>query len=217
MRQWTRPEAPLELQEQAVALTKEFFTKKSATGKTPSCQWPEVQNPNGETETMQDMFSRLTNKHCSYCDSRMGRASRDTIDHFLPKSKFGCQAYAWRNLYHCCDGCQAKKNTRHDRTALRPDEPGYSFSRYFRYTYEGKISVIAEADSDDWKRAHATIELLKLNDPEIVGDRHIEFSKHLKKRTRPLPKTENPDTALRILACRDKQSFEDLPFRDWYD
>ena len=215
MRKWTRPDEPAELRAKRSALTRDFIAEKRRTGKTPLCDWPKVRNLRGDLETMQEMFSRLTNQHCSYCDSYMGHSSRDTIDHFAPKSKFGYQAYRWRNLYHCCDGCQ-KKGTRYDKMALRPDEEGYEFALYFRYRRDGTIQVIA-VDDNGRQRAEATITLFGLNNQKLVSHRAIEFARRLKPRERPLPSGVDHETARRVIACRGNDSFDDLPFRDWYD
>ncbi|MCB1132300.1 MAG: hypothetical protein KDN05_14310, partial [Verrucomicrobiae bacterium] len=166
MHRWTRPPEPAELSAKCEELTKAFIAEKNASGKTPHCKWPHVTNADGEVETLQKMFSRHTHEHCNYCDSIMRYSSRDTIDHFLPKSIFPDLSYAWENLYLCCDGCQ-RKGTDFDREVLRPDEPGYSFARYFRFHLDGNISVIARKDPDR-RRAEITIRVLKLDHPDLI-------------------------------------------------
>lgn len=213
MHPWSRPQEPEELRAQRPALTRAFVKEHRATGKTPSCGWPKVSIVNGELTTLQKLLSEHTRKHCNYCDSLMGYPSRDTIDHFLPKKHFPCLAYVWTNLYLCCDGCQ-RKGTRYNKNALRPDEPGYSFSRYFRYKSDGTISVIA-ANITDHERAEITIEVLDLNDPELVSDRCRAFRQFQIPRRRPVPKGLDARTAsLREAAFRP--SFEDKPFRDFF-
>jgi uncharacterized protein (TIGR02646 family) len=184
---------------------------KRETGKTPSCSWPKIADEaGGDTVTLQTWLSRRTAQHCAYCDSLMGYSSRDTIDHFLPKDVFPCLAYAWRNLYLCCDGCQ-RKGVRYDKKALRPDEEGYSFYRYFRFHADGRLTVIAEEESDR-KRAEVTLDVLDLNDEELVKDRSREYREALRPRRRPLRPGLDPTTALQRARVQES-SYEDRPFR----
>ena len=216
MHPWSRPEEPVELRTQRATLTRAFVKEHRTTGKTPSCEWPRVKKADGELVTMQKLLSEHTGQHCSYCDSLMGYSSRDTIDHFLPKSRFPCLAYVWSNLYLCCDGCQ-RKGVRYDKQALRPDEPGNSFSRYFRYRSDGQICVIA-ADETDRERAEITLRVLDLNDAELVKDRSRAFRQHSKQRMRPLPPGLTDGRAARLWfeALSPKAAFDDKPFRDFY-
>jgi uncharacterized protein (TIGR02646 family) len=213
MHPWSRPEEPEELRTQRAALTRAFVKEHRTTGKTPSCDWPKVKKADGELVTLQKLLSEHTGKHCSYCDNLMGYSSRDTIDHFLPKKHFPCLAYVWSNLYLCCDGCQ-RKGVRFNKRALRPDEPGYSFSRYFRYRSDGQICVIA-ADETDRERAEITLKVLDLNDLELVRDRNKAFMEHLVPRRRPLRPGLNARIAMAMLDTQ-RRSFEDKPFRDFF-
>jgi uncharacterized protein (TIGR02646 family) len=215
MHPWNRPEEPEELRSRRAALTRDFVQKLRATGNTPSCAWPKVTNGVGELVTPQKFLSDHTAQHCNYCDSLMGYSSRDTIDHFLPKKHFPCLAYRWSNLYLCCDGCQ-RKGTRYDKSALRPDEPGYSFSRYFRYKLDGRIDVIA-TDETDRQRAEITLCVLDLNDDELVKDRRQAFRVNSIPRKRPLRPGLDAQTALmRDHALWIEPANETKPFRDFY-
>ena len=213
MHPWNRHQEPEELRQQRPALTRAFVKEHRVSGKTPSCAWPKVKDADGELMTLQKLLSRLTGQHCSYCDSLMGYSSRDTIDHFLPKKHFPCLAYMWSNLYLCCDGCQ-RKGTRYDKRALRPDEPGYSFSRYFRYKRDGQLNVIA-SDEADRKRAEITLEVLDLNDADLVKERSKAFRVHLMPRMRPLRPCLDPRSAIAMMETQ-RRSFEDKPFRDFF-
>ncbi len=213
MHPWSRPKEPEELHTQRAALTRAFMIERRATGKTPSCVWPKVINADGAEVTLQKLLSENTGQHCSYCDNLMGYSSRDTIDHFLPKKHFPCLAYVWNNLYLCCDGCQ-RKGTRYSKDALRPDEPGYSFSRYFRYRRDGRLIVIAE-DGTDRRRAEVTIEVLDLNDDDLVKERNTEFLKGLIPRRRALrPGLDARSGLLRFIAL--SPTYENKPFRDFF-
>ena len=213
MHPWNRPQEPEELRAQRSALTRDFVKEHRTTGKTPSCAWPKVRNAAGEPTTLQKLLSEHTGQHCNYCDSLMGYSSRDTIDHFLPKKHFPCLAYLWSNLYLSCDGCQ-RKGTRYDKRALRPDEPDYSFSRYFRYRFDGTLCVIA-TDKTDRERAEITLAVLDLNDAELVNDRCKAFRQFQIPRKRPVPLGLDARTAsLREAALRP--THEDKPFRDFF-
>jgi uncharacterized protein (TIGR02646 family) len=213
MHPWTRPAEPAELQNKRSELTLNFIKERKQTGKTPACSWPKVTNADGEIETLQTLLARSTIQHCNYCDNRMGYSSRDTIDHFLPKKHFSHQAYAWRNLYLCCDGCQ-RKGTKYHYQVLRPDTADYSFSRYFRYKRNGELAVIAD-EGPDRVRAEKTIEILDLNDDVLVSDRMLAFNQHSKPRQRPVPPGLDPQTALRRAEML-KASYDDKPFRCFF-
>ncbi len=139
----------------------------------------------------------------------MGYSSRSTIDHFLPKAHFPELVYAWRNLYHSCDGCQ-RKGQQYDRTALRPDGRGYEFRRYFCYHPSGRVLIVARS-ARDRKRAEATIALFHLNCEELVRDRLREFRSGLAPNLHPLQARmaggANGNPALALDA---------RPYRDWY-
>ncbi|MBK8038884.1 MAG: TIGR02646 family protein [Verrucomicrobiaceae bacterium] len=213
MHPWNRPQEPAELRTQRAALTRAFVKKRRATGKTPRCKWPKVRNATGELMTLQKLLAEHTGRHCNYCDNLMDYTGPKTIDHFLPKSRFPCLVYVWSNLYLCCTYCQ-RKGTRYNKKALRPDELGYSFSRYFRYHRDGTMSVVAN-DKTDQERAEITLRLLDLNDDEMVKDRRRAFMQHQVPRRRPLRAGLDSYTA----SLRDavqRPSFEDKPFRDFF-
>ena len=215
MHPWTRPPEPAELSANRDELTRAFIAEKKATGKTPPCKWPKVINPDGGQETLQEMLSRDTNEHCNYCDSTMRYSSRNTIDHFLPKSlsQFEHLVYEWSNLYLCCDDCQ-RKGISYDLNALRPDEAGHLFERYFRFHRDGRISVIAREDTDR-ERAEITIKVLKLDHYDLTKNRQQEFHRNAKQRKRPLRPGLSRQTALLRDECL-KVSYDDLSYRDFY-
>jgi uncharacterized protein (TIGR02646 family) len=97
----------------------------------------------------------------------------ETIDHFLPKSRYPELVYAWENLYLACPRCQREKEANFDgcmdpatycNELLRPDEPGYRFERYFLFNYQsGDIEPNPGAAELDQICAHYTIQSLGLN------------------------------------------------------
>jgi hypothetical protein len=72
-------------------------------------------------------------------------------------------AYEWTNLYACCTSCNKAKGESEPGDAIRPDEPGFSFNRYFLREYDGSIVPNPSANELEQSRALATIRLLKLN------------------------------------------------------
>ena len=114
-------------------------------------------------EALRSVLSGLTKKHCSFCDGAIGSESRETIEHFRPKSLFPELAYTWDNLFICCDVCQCKGD-RFDELLLKPDESDYFFERYFIKNYKsGEIEPNPAANEHDQVRALITINLYQLN------------------------------------------------------
>lgn len=108
-------------------------------------------------------LSNMTQGHCSFCDGSVGSESRETVEHFRPKTVFPELAYTWDNLFVCCDVCQGKGDG-FDELLLKPDEQEYSFERYFVNNYKtGEIEPNPAADVQDRARALITIRLYQLN------------------------------------------------------
>jgi len=85
-------------------------------------------------EILREFLVSITRNHCSFCDSYpLGTASRQTIEHFRPKSQYPLLAYTWHNLFLCCDVCQNAKNEKFDRKLLKPDKPDYCFENSYRF------------------------------------------------------------------------------------
>jgi len=114
-----------------------------------------------------DLLLDMTNDHCSYCDNfPMARSLQETIDHFRPKSIFKLIAYLWENLFVACSKCQQRGNNFNEKL-LKPDEPDYSFHRYFEFDDETfMIEPQREATTTDKERATITITLFRLNGKE---------------------------------------------------
>ncbi|HEL0577967.1 TPA: hypothetical protein TU245_000802 [Streptococcus equi subsp. zooepidemicus] len=53
------------------------------------------------------LLETVSNSKCIYCEKRSGN---DSLDHLLPKSKFGYLAVVPTNLISCCSTCNSKKN-----------------------------------------------------------------------------------------------------------
>ena len=107
-----------------------------------------------------------TQEHCSFCDAHpMHPPSRETIEHFQPKSSFPRAAYDWRNLYYCCDCCQGAKGDQFEDSLLRPDADGFCFENFFYWDHtNGLLKVNPQASPQDQNRAKVTIEIFGLNE-----------------------------------------------------
>lgn len=135
------------------------------------------------------LLKKMTNGHCSYCDSfPLGRRMiKDTIDHFKPKELFKLIAYLWENLFIACHYCQERGN-KFDERLLKPDEADYDFDRYFTFDFTTfEIQPNKRASTADQERAQITINLFRLNGTErergTEDDCRIEreriYNKHL--------------------------------------
>ena len=91
----------------------------------------------------------------------------ETIEHFRPKSGPHARPdlrLKWDNLFACCSGCQNAKRDQWDEALLKPDEPDYSFSRYFSCEFTtGKLVPKRRLPETDRIRAEITIRLYDLN------------------------------------------------------
>lgn len=114
-------------------------------------------------QTLRHVLFSMTQGRCSFCDGSVGSESRETIEHFRPKSLFPDLAYTWTNLFICCDVCQGKGDS-FDELLLKPDELDYSFTRYFINNYKtGALEPNPAASEADQKRAETTLKLYQLN------------------------------------------------------
>lgn len=98
-------------------------------------------NPNNEENPWE---------HCSFCDGHpIGTESKETIEHYYPKSGYPLKAYEWENLFYCCDKCQQEANAdRNFEPSLKPDE-NYEFAHYFRYNpYYGTIEILPDISEE---------------------------------------------------------------------
>lgn len=110
--------------------------------------------------------------HCAFCDGLIGLTSRETVEHFRPKSVFPALAYDWDNLFPCCDLCQSVKRERFDAALLRPDRQEYRFEDFFVLDYRtGLLRPRPGADDAARYRAEVTIDLYGLNRPERARER----------------------------------------------
>jgi uncharacterized protein (TIGR02646 family) len=135
-------------------------------------QWRTYQ---GETvsEHIRRALNEFSKQHCAFCDAyRLGASSLATIEHFRPKSKFPLLVYQWENLFLCCNACQTAKLDGFNERLLKPDEPDYSFLRYFVVNYKtGEIQANPTASLIEQERADETISMFDLNESDRLQDR----------------------------------------------
>ncbi len=111
-------------------------------------------------------LSAMTQAHCAFCDGAIGVESRETVEHFRPKSAFPDLAYEWNNLFPCCDMCQSNKREMFDPDLLKPDEPEYAFNKYFVANFStGEIEPSPHSDDSERRKAEVTIRIYGLNLP----------------------------------------------------
>lgn len=105
--------------------------------------------------------------HCSFCDAfPVSPPSKETIEHFRPKSKFPRLAWQWENLFFCCNFCQDSKLDAWEDGLIAPDEPEYAFGDYFYPdTTNGKIEIRPDISPEKQARAEQTRRLYDLNNP----------------------------------------------------
>jgi len=161
-------------------------------GERWSRQWAELRakNPNArfqwyqaEGQTARDWclpaLKEMTQGHCAFCDAfPLEDRSKEPIEHFKPKSepRFYADAFAWDNLYYCCERCQGSKGERWDDGLLRPDAADYSFERYFVFDYTtGEMKANPCANPADQARAKITIRIYGLDTPQRRRCRSLEL------------------------------------------
>ena len=163
MMKQTRPPAPDYLNERY----KEWghrYAERLTQNRRATFYWPTIHGKRVNTLLMDDL-ERITLNHCAYCDaSVLGASSRRTIDHFRPKSRFPLLAFAWPNLFLCCDTCQQAKGEQYDKRLLKPDVCDYDFSRYFIVNFNtAALEVNPSVTEADKARAEETIRVFDLN------------------------------------------------------
>ncbi len=173
-----RPPSPAVLTERAARWTTAFLARR-AEDDNAAFYWPEVDGI-ALNQLVFPTLRRMTAGHCAYCDHfELGDGSRETIDHFRPKSTFPELAYAWENLFPACDQCQQHKGEDFDDDLLRPDASDYRFERYFLFNSRtGMIEVNARASDDDQRRAAHSIAALGLNRGRRPDARKRSFKNH---------------------------------------
>lgn len=167
MMRCTRPPEPPLLQTHGVAWT-ERFVKRRRDDANAAFAWPQHEGVALNQRLLPSLVA-MTQHHCAYCDHfELGvDGARATIDHFRPKgdARFWHLAYAWSNLFPCCDLRQSAKAERFCELAVAPDDTRYTFVRFFVVRFAtGCLEPNPGATPDDQERAREMIAWLGLND-----------------------------------------------------
>lgn len=172
MMKLNRPDAPNFLAENADKWGQEWEEKqKQGIG----FSWKSFEGKR-VNEHLLPILRKMTQERCSFCDGFTGEQSRDTIEHFKPKSTYPKEAYQWRNLFLCCDLCQSKKGEKFDVLLLKPDDDDYRFERFFQFLPEnGKIKENDSATPAEKKKARRTIEIFGLNEGRRPQSRLMQY------------------------------------------
>ena len=164
MRALTRPPEPGWLAENSPRWADLFVALRKKNPRA-SFQWAQLEKVS-VYEKLVTALQPMSAGHCAYCDAfPLDAGSQEQIDHFLPKSIHPELSYTWSNLYLCCPHCNGAKHDQHVPDALRPDEPGYTFERFFVYdNLTGRLSPHPAATPEQQRRVERTIELFGLNE-----------------------------------------------------
>jgi uncharacterized protein (TIGR02646 family) len=177
MRRQLRPPLPDVLVRQGERWTRQWTELRAANPKA-AFQWYQADGRSAR-EWLLPCLKDMTQGHCAFCDSfPLDDRSTEPIEHFRPKSdpRFYAQAYAWENLFYCCDRCQKSKREQWDDGLLRPDADDYTFLRYFMFDYTtGEIRPNILANTADQTRAQVTIAMYGLDLPERRSGRRREL------------------------------------------
>lgn len=161
MRKIDRPQQPECLESHATKWTETFVTARQQDPKY-KFRWPQQDC----YQAVRKQLSEMTQGHCAFCDGRIGTESRETVEHFRPKSRFPSLAYQWDNLFPCCDMCQSQKREQFEEGLLKPDDTEFAFNSYFIANYKtGEIAPSPYADEQDRHRAETTIRIYGLDLP----------------------------------------------------
>lgn len=105
--------------------------------------------------TLRNELSNLTDQHCSFCDGfPLNNTSKETIEHYYPKSVFPKKVYDWFNLFYCCDKCQSNANIEFEET-VKPDSEEFDFDKLFYFDpNDGEVKVNEYLKNDNTSLYH---------------------------------------------------------------
>jgi len=173
LRKIERPEPPNCLRAGALEWTEDYLTRRKNNPKHPF-SW----RSDSCYKQIRQTLSMMTAAHCAFCDGLIGVESRETVEHFKPKSQFPELAYEWTNLFPCCDMCQSKKGESFDPALIKPDSEDYEFERYFVANYKtGEIEPSPSLEHKFQLAAEITIRMYGLNIPARTKARLREWGK----------------------------------------
>jgi len=173
LRRLVRPSQPECLENNSVKWTEAFVASRQQNPKH-RFSWPKPDC----YQAIRKQLSEMTQTHCAFCDGQIGTESRETVEHFRPKSQFPGFAYQWDNLFPCCDMCQSQKREQFDDGLLKPDAADFAFMRYFVVNFKtGEIEPSPHADEQLQYQAKITIRIYGLNLPARNNARRREWER----------------------------------------
>ncbi len=177
MRKFQRADAPEILREHHERWTTQWM-ELSQSNPRAQFSWYDFGGQSAREHILPSLAEQ-TAEHCSFCDAfPVQGVSKETVEHFRPKSRFPELAYTWSNLYYCCDACQCAKGEKWDELLIKPDADDFSCSRYFEFDFTtGEIKPNAMSGVEDRQRAIKTIELYSLDSPHRRRNRIQEMRK----------------------------------------
>ena len=188
MRKQTRPPIPEVLKKHGERWTRQWIKRRSQNPNA-AFHWYKVDGQSARIWCL-PVLKEMTQGHCAFCDAfPLDDRSKEPIEHFRPKSdpRFFEQAYAWDNLFYCCEHCQGSKREQWDEDLLRPDASDYSFDKYFLFDYTtGQIRPNCMVSANQQRRAEVTVRLYGLDLEEKRRHRRLELRKWQRSRERHL-------------------------------
>lgn len=169
MRPCVRGLAPPLLAEHGPAIAQKYVAQRAADSRY-KFEWPR-RDRQSLLDVVRDALRAMTDTRCSYCDGHpIDATGEEQIDHFQPKTdpRFHRLVCEWTNLFLCCSRCNRAKGAQWEPALLRPDDPDFTFERYFEYRFDtGELQPNGTGTIDDQARARRTIDILQLNRPGV--------------------------------------------------
>jgi len=122
----------------------EYDRRVSDGGRSSDFQWKSAYN------SLMSQLELLSKNHCSFCDSYpLGKDSKQTIEHYLPKNEYPRKPYDWTNFYLSCDKCQNFSNPPFIDN-LKPDYTQHYFDEIFYFEpISGEIKIQESLENMD--------------------------------------------------------------------
>ncbi len=122
---------------------------------------------------LKENLLKMTDEHCSFCDTNFRKNERTEIEHFKPSSKYFDDVLEWSNLYIICSTCNGKKGNRYEKyiPLIKPDEENYKFEDYFKFEFAEATDGIKIKAKGENKKAQNIIKIYDLNRENLCYDR----------------------------------------------
>jgi uncharacterized protein (TIGR02646 family) len=190
MRKQQRPQVPVYLQLKGDRWARGWdrrLGQSKVAGRSVKFSWPKFQKQSVRLLLVESL-RLMNNGRCSFCDyGPLAPCSNEPIEHFKPKSSFPLSAFAWDNLYLCCEKCQNCKNEEFHSLLLQPDQPSYVFVDYFFFDFtNGAMIPSPFANPAQIESAEITIKMYGLNRPERCRERLTELRRWQKSKDRDI-------------------------------